>query len=277
MSNEIKQFIKDYSVKNSYKIKRIVEPLKNILCVDAFWYNFISFDGQFFSLGSNEGLTDYFFSHNLWKNNPVIRHPKFFQNSFVLMEHLDDPDFQDIQKKINEKCYVYPILGSFEKDELGVHNFGFGTTQKKMPLTHLFLNNLGLVKKFTDFFRKEASFMIEDALKNSIDISSLCGQYFYTNANFDKEIQPITQTEDPILFNHCKSDLTALKRLSKREKECLFWMIQGKTGREIADKLHLSPRTIEFYFENCKNKLGCCIKSELFEKALIAKDLGFLV
>lgn len=277
MSAELKQFIKDFSIKNSNKIKRIVEPLKHIFCVDAFWYNFISCEGQFISLGSNEGLIDYFFSHHLWKNNPVIRHPKFFRNSFVLMEHLNDPDFQHIQNKIIEKCCIYPAFGSFEKDALGLHNFGFGTAQTKISLIHPFLNNLALIKKFTDYFRKEASPMIEDALKNSIDISSLSGKYFYSNTTFDKEMHPITQSDDLFCFNHCKSDLIAIKRLSKREKECLFWMIQGKTGREIAEKLHLSPRTIEFYFENCKNKLGCCTKSELFEKALIAKDLGFLI
>lgn len=272
-STEVNQFVKDYTIKNASKINKMIAPLKSILSVDAFWYNFISHDGRFFSLGSHERLIDYFFSHDLWKTNPVIRHPKFFRNSFIFMDRaLDDPDFQMIQNKINEKCCIYPILSSFEKDTLGVHTFGFGTSHNK-SLIHLFLNNLGLVKNFIAFFRKEASLLIEESYKNSIDISSPCGDYFYADTHLDKEMQCIAKAEE-MLSEHYKNDLGVL---SKREKECLFWLIHGKTGKEIAEKLSLSPRTVESYLEHCKNKLGCYTKSELFEKALTAKELGFLL
>lgn len=61
--------------------------------------------------------------------------------------------------------------------------------------------------------------------------------------------------------------------LSKRESESLFYLIRGYTAREIAQKLGLSPKTIEYHIEQLKNKLNCSKRSELVEKSI---DLGFI-
>lgn len=54
--------------------------------------------------------------------------------------------------------------------------------------------------------------------------------------------------------------------LTQREKQCLFLFLSGKTALETALELSLSPRTIEFYFENIKDKLDCANKRELFSQ-----------
>jgi DNA-binding CsgD family transcriptional regulator len=61
--------------------------------------------------------------------------------------------------------------------------------------------------------------------------------------------------------------------LSTRQQECLFWLIRGKTMKEIAYLLNLSERTIEAYIDNIKYKLGCYTKGQIIEKAI---DAGFL-
>ncbi|WP_347571405.1 helix-turn-helix transcriptional regulator [Legionella sp.] len=50
--------------------------------------------------------------------------------------------------------------------------------------------------------------------------------------------------------------------------ECLFYLLRGKTNKEVAKQLHLSPRTIEQYVEQLKNKFVCDKKSELIEFAV---------
>lgn len=64
-----------------------------------------------------------------------------------------------------------------------------------------------------------------------------------------------------------------LRQLSARQQECLFWLVRGKTFREIAVLLGLSLRTVEAYIECIKNKLGCYTKGQIIEKAI---DSGFL-
>jgi DNA-binding CsgD family transcriptional regulator len=52
-------------------------------------------------------------------------------------------------------------------------------------------------------------------------------------------------------------------QLSKRERECVAFILLGLTTPEISRHLKLSARTIESYIENVKAKLGCSRKSEI--------------
>lgn len=61
--------------------------------------------------------------------------------------------------------------------------------------------------------------------------------------------------------------------LSKREGQCLFYFIRGKTVPEIANLLFISKRTAEHHITNIKQKLNCHGKSEIIEKAI---DLGLV-
>lgn len=65
-------------------------------------------------------------------------------------------------------------------------------------------------------------------------------------------------------------------RLSKRERECLKLILQGKTAKETGAALKLSPRTIESYFENIKKKFKCFNKGDLFATAQILEKLELL-
>lgn len=53
--------------------------------------------------------------------------------------------------------------------------------------------------------------------------------------------------------------------LTKRELECLFFLLRGKTAAQIANFLFLSKRTVENHIVNIKQKLNCTKKSELIE------------
>jgi DNA-binding NarL/FixJ family response regulator len=50
--------------------------------------------------------------------------------------------------------------------------------------------------------------------------------------------------------------LTALFRLTQREAEVLYWVIQGKTNRDIGTILGMSPRTVNKHLEHVFEKLG---------------------
>lgn len=57
-------------------------------------------------------------------------------------------------------------------------------------------------------------------------------------------------------------------KLTAIQTECLYYLTQGFTAKEIAKKMFLSNRTIEFYLAILKNKLNCRNKAELIAKAL---------
>lgn len=56
--------------------------------------------------------------------------------------------------------------------------------------------------------------------------------------------------------------------LSKREFESISYFVNGKTMKEIADILEISPRTVEDYINNVKRKLGCNSKAEVIAKVI---------
>ena len=50
--------------------------------------------------------------------------------------------------------------------------------------------------------------------------------------------------------------LIAAFRLTQREAEVLYWVVQGKTSKDIGDILGSSPRTVNKHLEHVFEKLG---------------------
>ncbi len=90
------------------------------------------------------------------------------------------------------------------------------------------------------------------SLANSLEQMSKLG--ILNSPENDKRVSPF--------FHSSLGDIY----LSKRETECVTLLAKGNTAKEIAAQLNLSPRTIEHYIENVKNKLGVSTKSELLYK-----------
>ena len=55
--------------------------------------------------------------------------------------------------------------------------------------------------------------------------------------------------------------------LTARQSECLFYLLRGKTMKEIAFLLKLSQRTVEEHINNLKKIFNCYSKSQLIEAA----------
>lgn len=90
---------------------------------------------------------------------------------------------------------------------------------------------------------------VADALTNIIPLGLFNTS---SNANFIPQILPGEKI--------CNSYLT------KRQAQIVRLMFQGKSNKEIARILNLSPRTIESYIDNAKQKLNVTRKSELMWK-----------
>ncbi|RJF78280.1 hypothetical protein D3877_24560 [Azospirillum cavernae] len=61
----------------------------------------------------------------------------------------------------------------------------------------------------------------------------------------------------------------ATRLLSERERECLTWMIQGKTSWEIGKILGITERTTDFHVGNILRKMDCRNRSQAIGKALL--------
>ena len=65
-----------------------------------------------------------------------------------------------------------------------------------------------------------------------------------------------------------KAHSTGLAALSTRERQVLGLLAEGLTGKEIAERLFLSPNTVERHRTNIMNKLGLRNRAELIRFAI---------
>lgn len=72
---------------------------------------------------------------------------------------------------------------------------------------------------------------------------------------------------------HTSPNINKFSILSMRERECVYFYINGLTAKETAKKLFISPRTVETHLEHVKQKLHCRNKSEIF-KAILQKAIN---
>ncbi len=82
----------------------------------------------------------------------------------------------------------------------------------------------------------------------------LGGEAFLSTRATNKAIQSLTQ--NPLrACNATGKDLSG-KELTDRELEIIILMARGDSCQDTADKLHISPRTVQVHRTNIRNKLG---------------------
>jgi len=59
--------------------------------------------------------------------------------------------------------------------------------------------------------------------------------------------------------------------LNDREAETLTWVARGRTSAEIAKKLGLAKRTVDFHLDNARIKLGAATRTEAAIKAAVGR------
>ncbi|MDF1796742.1 MAG: LuxR family transcriptional regulator [Coxiellaceae bacterium] len=104
----------------------------------------------------------------------------------------------------------------------------------------------------------------------------------YTLCSDDNELDEHVQSIIEILSNNSDLELNNKKKqfseheliykhqqthrpvhISKRQAVCLHFLAKGLSGKQIADQMYISPRTVEDHITNMKRALGCRNSKEL--------------
>ena len=72
------------------------------------------------------------------------------------------------------------------------------------------------------------------------------------------------------ILQHGIAPLSHGTPLSGRERECLTLASRGLTSEDIAGRLEISPRTVEFHFAGIRSKLAALNRQEAIAKAMVA-------
>jgi len=118
---------------------------------------------------------------------------------------------------------------------------------------HHYLVRLDLLNKFIGYFKREAGEFIGKMKADGFNMKKERGLELFENA------PTVPLAFDP---QFC-SFLKRISILSPQERRCLDLFKQGKSAQATGAIMGLSQRTVEHYFDNIKNKLGCSSKYDL--------------
>lgn len=273
---DIDQMVYNSSVKPASKLEAICEPLYRYFGITYFWCSKTTGNERFFSIGSDPQMQEFYYIGRQFMHNPFHRNPQFINPGFYFYRHIMDDAFQRTIDKGAEKMHIELIAGISIKKNNSLLRFGYGTDPKKGAAAHaLILNGLPLLKKFNTYFLQETR-QLRQELENefSFDLPAAMGVYYqqppegFPQALSDSQKLAFLESLGFI-------DSQALSRLTPRELHCLMQLSSGLTNVQLAKLLGRSPRTVEHYIENIKDKLHCDRKTELLEIAQQLRLAGY--
>lgn len=158
-------------------------------------------------------------------------------------------------------CYDYDIWNALVIYERfsGYSKFWFFATGRcNTEIINYYVNNIPIFKKFIVYFEERFKETFTNFDKESL-ISSKVKTHPYYSATEEKNKEFLSKIN--LKKYRFQNDIY----FSARETECMYHLSCGKSVKEIGSILGLSPRTIESYIVNVKNKTGCNNKSQIIK------------
>jgi DNA-binding CsgD family transcriptional regulator len=254
---------------NYDKIRKTTQPLRDHFDINYFTYHRIDSKGNYTVLLDRPDFAEAYVDNKLFHVDPFLRHPSVFQSGLCdLQTNYTEEDYERAVGVAKPRFNLDMGVILIERSENAVEFFGFCDNYKNKKFNKLYLNHPHLLKGFANYFKKEMSLLLNDQEPGFLPV--IKGKGFFCNT----PVVPNLEIDANVGF---LQDLglgkyqRQVELLSKREQECLKYLLQGKTAKEIGAALSISYRTVESYIESIKNKLGCWSKNEL---CAIAQDLN---
>lgn len=260
--------------KHHLQIKKLCEPMETHFGINWISYSKIKKDSSLIHLDNMPHVSSNYFEMKAFLCDPLMRSPTVLPAGIVLFEEFPSPEYVRFQKKNVEQFdiilgYTYIIPGP---DEVTLLSIGAPKLYAHQ-LSH-YINQLPLIKKFFAHFINETKNLIHKIEDDPLHLTTLIDQKFHQQ-DFVIPNQ-VTQTHRLGFIEKISADKLILQNLTEREKQCLLYLSQGMSIKQVAITLQLSPRTVENYLLRLKEKFRCYRKSDLMQKAKELADYNLL-
>lgn len=260
---EINKLAYQYSESVQERMKEICIPL-SYLDITYFGYMKIFNNGSFLKLTNRlDFQKDYFFHEGKFGNIFSNIYSNTQNITYFLTPYDTDSLRQDHVIELVAHHNIWDVFNIYKNINGCVHGYFFGTSISNSTISQQYFSNIPLLERFIQYFEEKAKDLIDTtdhkklaSFDYKFNFANMSEEYIL-NKNIEKFIQA---TYLPRLFAKKQNEDIYL---TKREAECLHYLSQGKTLKEIGRSLDLSPKTIEFYIRNIKEKSGYSSKSEL--------------
>nr|MCH9753299.1 helix-turn-helix transcriptional regulator [Alphaproteobacteria bacterium] len=177
-------------------------------------------------------------------------------NYYIRSSSLDRSDPVEVLLRDNN---IFLGLTVTHRKEDYVEKFCFGSNEYISNHSQFYLDKLHLIAQFISYFHVQAASIINDQdlsklamYKKKFDINSC-------EPHSSKKFLEYIRSQDVIMEDKHGQSIN----LSNREAQCMRLIASGKTAKEIAVILDISPRTAEHHINNLKYKTSLRTRSEL--------------
>ncbi len=138
--------------------------------------------------------------------------------------------------------------------------FCFYTHKDQLQMNEFYISNLGLLRKFSDYFLEKAAPLIKRELRDPLITPGIYSKNKPVINKDEKEklLNKFLSVIDPA-YQHIKK----AGRITPRELNCINLCAKGKSAKQIGKELFLSSRTVETHLKNARLKLECSNLAEL--------------
>ncbi len=252
----------EYGQAVASQISDLCAPFLDTLGLTTFLYGRIFYDGRYLMLSNKaEWVKSWLWDiptiedtilHKVLQSVPLEKHFYFLWETA--------PDNMLIQ--MHNQMGIWHGFDISYRLEDSIEGWSFSTSQDRYQINNFYLNNLKLFHHFILYLREKAGSLLEIKdqkqlahFKKGVDLS------FSPSFLPKKEINSLLSSLPIEGYTFHMNNKQV--RLSRREIECMLHLSQGKTIKEIARSLLLSPRTVESYIGTVKLKTGEFNKSIL--------------
>ena len=174
-------------------------------------------------------------------------------------------------KKDDYHCFLWPIqkidylmsalydfniwngLSIFKKTGDIIELWGFAADRQTENMQNFYIENIELLKSFAASFTLRTSDLIVSTNSNLAiykDFKPLTNIDDYDRREIDAFIKATPIDKSPLITE--KGEVF----VSKKELQCINFLVNGKIPKQIASTLGISTRTVEKHLENIKHKIN---------------------
>lgn len=264
---EWKDLIQDYIVKYFHQLQKTTQPLRHHFGISYFSYHSIDFEGKYTVLVDRPDWAEHYVNEQIFLKDPYLGHPSSYNSGMYLIDSHGSVDYKEQLLKAGKKILnidVGTVL--IEKNKDSVEFFSFSGNKKNSSLETMTLNHPELLRSFASHFKNAFHSILKEMKEVGAQLSELKKQNLIPSSRIPL---PISSSTRMSYYKDLGMNKVILQweNLSPREKECIKFLLADQSAKQTALLMGLSTRTVEYYFENIKNKLNCYSKYELLSLA----------
>lgn len=223
-------------------------------------------DGKILRLGTIDEWTKKYFEYQFY-NSESNEYPELMQ-----LLRRDEHKIIQVGQPIDTKTEVLYELGiwnscgTFKKLSDSIEGFFLAGDKNNSKIIDLFLNKRELFNHILLFIKYQLKDILNDKqclIETAVSLSGFFDSQNISGSLLNEDHLENELFEDTKIEKYFLNTQNGDAELSRREYQILQSISEGKTSKEVARILNLSPRTVESFIQNTKQKLNCYSKSEL--------------